>query len=308
MKHSYLAVLALPILGAAHAQTASCDRNCLAAMAEQYMQAFAKRDPSDLPVAATIKSAENSHSIALGENAWRTVVKVRPERMVFTDPEAGQVVRIGVFEMNAGQPFIYVLRLKVENHRITQSEMMVTSDNNAGQHFVPDTVTSFEPLLTQTLAPSDQPSRDDLIKVAKDFWTSSPDFKSTADCIHTENGGRIDAGGPPRPPARADIPAGGQPGGCPASRPVGNGSMFTALRGVRYALADTEHGVVITYALQDATPRPRTPPAGERTPIFYQRPVTFYALNLLKIDHGQAKREALFMNIQEANAPLPFAD
>lgn len=269
-----------------------CSSACLTQMVETYLTAFGKRDPGGLPVAPTIKAAENSHRIALGENAWRTVVRVRPQKMVFTDPFAGEVVAIGSFEMAAQEPFLYVLRLKLDKQRIVESEMMVTADRFAGQHFKPDTVTTFEPLLTQEVPAASRATRAQLLDQARGFWGEGEGFKSASDCIHTENG---------------DAVLGGRTG-CPPAGKAGNGSMFTAQRGIRHVLADVEHGIVITYVNQDATPRPRTPPEGEKTPIFYQRPVTFYALNLLKVAGGEVKREALFANVQEANAPLPFAD
>ena len=269
-----------------------CPSACLKDMLDRYLAAFLKHDPSSLPVAPSIKAAENSHQIALGENAWRTVLKLRPDRMVFTDPFAGQAVAIGTLEMGGGEPFIYALRLAIDRGRIAESEMMVTAASIAGRHFKPDTIASFEPLLTQTLPAAARPTREQLLEQSREFWNEKDGFRSAPDCIHTENG----------------EPAPGNRFGCPAAQQPGGESLFTGRRDIRHVLEDTEHGVAITYVNQDATPRPRPVQADERTPLLSQRPVTVYSLDLLKLVDGQVKREALFTNIQEANAPLPFVN
>lgn len=274
----------------ANSAEGNCDNKCLSGYMDQYLSALAKRDPTGLPISPTIKVAENSHSIALGENLWNVVVKIRDQKHYFTDPQAGQVLALGVLELNAAEPFIYNVRLKIENRLITEVETMVTSDKIAGQHFKPENMAAFDPLYLTTVPAAQRTSRDDLLSTAKSVWYDEAKGKSFAsDCVHSENADRL------------------VQYRCSPIPKNGTGGMFTAQRAVRHELIDVERGVIVSYALQDATPRPRTPPAGEKTPIFYQRPVTFYVMQLLKVSDGQIRGDSLFANIQEANAPAPFA-
>lgn len=279
----------LYLSGTAQAAQSDCDSKCLSGYMDQYLAALAKRDPSGLPTAPTLKVAENSHRIALGENLWNVIVKIRSQKQYFTDAQAGQILALGVLELNAGEPFIYNVRLKIENKLITEVETMVTSDKIAGQHFKPDNMATFDPLYTSVVPANQRASRDELLSTAKAVWYDAAKDKSYAsDCVHSENADRL-------------------PYRCSPIPKNGSGDMFTAQRAVRHELVDVEHGVVVSYALQDATPRPRTPLEGEKTPIFYQRPVTFYVMQLLKVSDGKIRGDSLFANIQEANAPAPFA-
>lgn len=111
--------------------------------------------------------SENSHPVALGDDIWNTVAAIRPQRMVFTDSFAGQVLVIGVLEMRAHQPFIYTIRLKIEHRRISESETMVTSERIAGQHFKPEEAASFAPLLQQNVSAAGRETRDTLLADAR---------------------------------------------------------------------------------------------------------------------------------------------
>lgn len=264
----------------------TCDSKCLSSFMDRYLTALATRNPAALPTAPNLKVAENSHSVALGENLWQVIVKIDPAKHYFADPATGQIVALGRLELNAGESFLYTVRLKVEDNLISEIETMVTSDKIAGQHFKPENMAEFDPLYLSIVPDDQRATREELLKIAAAVWQDEGRGATYAsDCVHSENADRLQY-------RCSAIPRGG---------------MFTAQRALRHPIVDVERGVVVTYALQDAVPRPRTPPAGEKTPIFYQRPVTFYVMQLLKVADGQIRGDSLFANIQEANAPAPFA-
>ena len=52
---------------AATAVAEPCDRSCLSGFVDQYLAALLKHDPAGLPVAANVKSTENTRPTPLGE-------------------------------------------------------------------------------------------------------------------------------------------------------------------------------------------------------------------------------------------------
>lgn len=272
-----------------------CDSACLHGFADKYLAALAAHDPSLLKsVAPTFRAGENSHAIALGDNIWKTVRKIRPEKSYFTDPFAGQVLVMGVLEMQAAEPFIYSIRLQVEKGLLSEAETLVTSEKIAGQHFRPDLMPALQQKLDAAVAANQRLSRADLLKAARVMLgveQGSP-LTSASDCQRTENGEAPDVGRAPG--ASACNAAGG----------------VRAVRGFRAPLADVEKGVVVTYRFTDFSdptprePRPDAPP--EKTPIFYYRPLTFYEMQLVKIADSKYQAHAMFMNAQENGVLSPF--
>jgi len=269
-----------------------CDRSCLRKHADQYLTALAANDPSGLEVTQNFQHAENSHPVALGANSWKTVQAVLPERIYFTDPFAGQVLVLGTLEMNANQPFIYAVRLKVEEGKLAESEMMVTSDRIAGQHFRPDLFDESAPILDSVLPLDQRRTREQLLTMANVQWNRQPGTppKIAKGCSHYENWES------PNFPCQA------------VNGSSVTGPSFLESRHQRAPLIDTEKGVVVGYELQDVVnPQPRTPPEGERTPVFYYTPLTFYLLQVAKFTGDEFRMDSMFMNLQELGVPALFA-
>lgn len=267
--------------------SSDCSSDCLRSSMDRYLAAWAAHDPSSLQVTPTLRVAENGHAVALGDNVWKTIVRLGPQKVVFTDPFAGQVMAIGTLEMRAHEPFIYSVRLKIDKGRIAESETMVTSDKIAGQHFRPDLIGESVAKLGDVPA-NQRLSRMDLMKQARLIWgldqgTALPQADS---CLHYENfespmGGSRCRGGPGREARERRIP-----------------------------LVDVEKGVVVKYQLEDFTdPQPRDPPPGEtdtKTPIFYYWPLTFLNLQLAKVADGKFQSDEVFMNIQQYGISTVF--
>lgn len=265
-----------------------CDSTCLRAYMDKYLAAVAKHDPSGLEVAPTLRVAENSHPVALGDNAWKTVEKIRPNKVVFTDPFAGQVLAITTVEMRGAEPFIYSVRLKIEKGKIAESESMLTSDKIAGQHFRPDLFDETAKQVDVTIPAGQRMKREELLKAARLVWgvDTGSSLPSSPSCKHYENW---------------ETPFGGTP--C-------HGGTGRSNRNFRIPLIDVEKGIVVNYQLQDEyDPQPRNPPPGEensKTPIFYYRPLTFYVMQLARIANGQVQTDQLFMNLQELGIASAF--
>ena len=264
-----------------------CDRDCLVRYIDKYLAAWAAHDPSALEVTPTLRVAENTHAVALGDNTWQTIVRLRPERIVFADPFAGQVIAVGTLEMRGKEPFIYTVRLRIEKNRIAESETMVTSDKIAGQHFRPDLINDSVAKLAD-LPANARASRAELLQSALAIWGqgTSAAFPRTDTCMHYENFESPDGQSPCR----------GGPG--------------RNARELRVPLVDVVKGVVIRYQLEDFTdPQPRTPPPNEadaKTPIFYYWPLTFQVMQLARVSGGRFDMDEMFMNIQPYGTPTVF--
>lgn len=273
-------------------RTNECNSACLTDIAKTFLLALEKRDFSNLKTAANLMVAENGHATRIGMNLWKVLEKLNPEKHYFTDPVSGNIIVIGTLEESAKQPFIYALRLKVENKLIAEVETLVTSDVNAGQHFRPDNIAKFDESLSVPVAAADRMSRAELTQIADAMWFGGLAITKSPDCVHWENGDRL-------PQFQ-----------CSTGMKPGRGGLFYAQRAIRHPLIDEEHGLVFTYVLQDAAPYLNpNPPDDERTPQFYQRPVTFYVMQIAKFKKPNSiAAHHLLMNVQEANMPAVFVE
>ena len=73
----------------------SCDRTCLTGLLDRYVDALVAREPSRLPVAATVKFTENGQRLDLGDGLWHTVTGTGGYRLDMADVEAGQAILMG---------------------------------------------------------------------------------------------------------------------------------------------------------------------------------------------------------------------
>jgi hypothetical protein len=264
-----------------------CDSQCLRGHADRYMAAYAKHDPSALQVNPTLRASENSHAVALGDNSWNTARVLRPEQVVLTDPFSGQVITMGVLEMRGAEPFIYSVRLKIENNRISESEIMTVSDKTSGVHFRPDLMNKSYKEMNAELPAAQRMTRAELLKGARVTWSLDAGTQPlrAVNCLHYENW---------------ESPDGGS--GC-----RGGGRNP---REIRVPLVDVDKGVVVAYQLEDFT-NPSTgngPPseANSKLPLFYYQPITFYVMKTAKFGGGQYLLDSMFMSSQEHGVETVF--
>lgn len=272
-----------------------CDANCLTGLADRYLDALVRRDYKGLPVAPNLLVSENGHATRIGEGLWKVLEKLSPGKAYITDPVAGQVLVITTLEESAHQPFIYLLRLKVENKLIAEVESMVTADVNAAQHFRPDNLVNFDATTLAVLPQEKRLTRAQLIEVFNNSWYGdalNPAITVDESCTHWENGDRLVLFK------------------CAPTQQLHPGGLAHTHRAIRRALVDEERGLVVSYVLKDTTPYLNpNPPDYERTPLFYQRPLTLYLVHIGKYAAGnKLLADQVFMNAQEANMPAVFVE
>jgi hypothetical protein len=106
------------------ASSGTCDQACLTGLLDQYLGALIAHDPSRLPLAAHLKFTENTIPLTLPDALWGTISGMGTYKIYFADPTAGEVGCECTIREN-GTPAILVVRLKVEDRKITEVETVV---------------------------------------------------------------------------------------------------------------------------------------------------------------------------------------
>ena len=167
---AFLAMLALgavvPPAATAADAPATCDRQCLLGIAEQYAVALVNHAPATLPTAPSVKFTENLVPLKFGEQGlWRTVTGRRDFNIYAADPVIGSSVWIGIVLEN-DTAVMTTARLKIVAHRITEVETLVGRSplTGAAKAGAP------RPDFAQIVPPAERLDRDRLIAIARSNW------------------------------------------------------------------------------------------------------------------------------------------
>jgi hypothetical protein len=116
-------------LAAGAAAAKDCDHACLAGVADRYIAALVARDPSQAPIAPNVRFTENTALLRVGKDGFWVSASAPPEgfKIIAADPEDGLVGIFAAMKEN-GRPVIFVARLKVVDHRITEIQQWVQRD------------------------------------------------------------------------------------------------------------------------------------------------------------------------------------
>jgi hypothetical protein len=187
----------------------ACDRACLEAFVDRFLDAYITHDPAALPLTRNVKYTENGQRLELGDGTWRSLVGKGAYRLFVSDPQAGQVAFIGTLreENNnnlAGVPILIALRLRIEDRQISEIESFIVRSERAAQSV--ETLGKPHPLFLETVPAAERMSRDDLVKTANMYFTGMQmndgkgEYPFTDDCDRFENGMR--ATNVPTPPGQ----------------------------------------------------------------------------------------------------------
>jgi hypothetical protein len=270
LRHSAVAFrlvlgLALVLLArtAASADSPSCDRVCLNALAEKYLSAMLAHDPTKAPLAREARYTENGVELPLPDGLWRTLQSVGTYRLFVTDPTEGSV---GFFirAQENGAPLLVATRLKVAENRITEIESnaaRLSATVGGGPSALPreDRLgeTPREQFLT-ALPANERHPRTELMSIVNSYFIGienntgdkPPPFAD--DCLRLENGTQTTG----RP-----VAAGATPGplnfSCKDAFALGYYREDTRVRNRRMVAVDEERGLVyaIVYFDHDAVLR-----------------------------------------------------
>ncbi|MET0282632.1 MAG: hypothetical protein ABW278_16105 [Steroidobacteraceae bacterium] len=233
------------------AQTArSCDRACLTAVLDGYLQALREHDAAKLPLTADARYTENGQVLGLRDGMWGTVSGPPPYRFDIVDPEQGTIVMIGLIPENGNFNYLAV-RLKVEDGaRISEMENVVGRNGTTGNTRIPDTLKAPHPLFLERVPAAERLSREQLVRIADSYFTGLDNEESgrnvpfDAQCQRKENGTIMT--GLTAPDAREMMKL-----GCKAQFDTGFSVVVTDVRARRFVAVDPEFGNVFAFAFFD---------------------------------------------------------
>jgi len=250
-----------PVLGSTGPIPLNCNRACLENVVDQYLTALVARDPKRVPLSADVKYTENNQVIPVGDGFWKTVGGRGKYTHIFSDPEFGQVAYMGTM-MEAGQPLLMSLRLRIELGRITEVESVYFKPGGGGPNNIADMDKPYQPeaFWFKSIPPVQRMSRQELIAVADGYFTGlqkndgkgingTGTYPFTTDCSRIENGS-LTASAPPRPnPAPGAIDAFAMD--CLTQFKLGYYFVVQNIHGRRYPVVDQERGIVWAHAIFD---------------------------------------------------------
>src|SRR5690554_2177521 len=114
-----LVILALTTLPAS---AQSCDRDCLTDLLDQYIDALAAHDHTQLPLADDVKYTVDGQADALGEGLWQSVTGVQGFRHDYLDLRQQVAASHVVFDEAENQILLSVLLHVDDNNEISGIE------------------------------------------------------------------------------------------------------------------------------------------------------------------------------------------
>jgi hypothetical protein len=144
----------------------TCDRECLRGMATRVLYALIDHDSGKLPVAADLRVTEDGIDKPLAQiGLFKTVTRLRGYRQDIIDERAGQSIA-GVMVEEAGAPVILVVRVKVQDEKISELELVAARSRAEGLSFTIDTLNAPSEEMTFVPRPSLLATREQAIEIA----------------------------------------------------------------------------------------------------------------------------------------------
>jgi hypothetical protein len=283
---------------AAPADAADCDRGCLEKMVDGYIDAMIAHQPDRLGAGTRARYTENGQTMPIGEGIWRTASGRGAYRLVIADPQSSQVGFVGVIQEN-GTPAIIGLRLKHDNGRITEAEMVVGRSKEGAERL--EALGKPDPLLLAPVPAAARVSRDKLMAIGASYFTNMAGGDPTKitpfapDCDRLENGTRTTnnaeaAAKSTRPYTYIQL-------GCEAQFKTGYFKIVTAGRS-RMVVVDEERQIVFGFAFLDHAGDVKQVKVsdGRTVPIGLLAPFTWELAELFQIENGKIRRIEAVLN------------
>ena len=223
----------------------ACDRECLNQAANDYMDALVSKDPSRVHWAKTVRYTENSVSMMIGDGVWGTVTAKDANPQLEADPTTGTVAWFGSVEEH-GQPSYYAMRLKVEDGKTSEVEVVLRRKNMDPGPFGDPSHYTHDPAFSEVVPAAQRSSRKTMIALADGYFSTlqrndgTIRTKFAPDCERQENGIQT-----------TDVAFVTAVKGCEPQFKLGVFHYDNRVRGRRYFLVDEERGVVVSAGYID---------------------------------------------------------
>jgi hypothetical protein len=261
-------------------------RSFLESFVVQYLNALVTHNPSELPLAETVKFTENGQRLEPGDGLWNTTSALGSYKLCVADPLSWQVGFFGTIR-ESSTPAILALRLKVENRTIAEIETIVARDEAGAQRL--EQLGSPHPVFLEVISPAKRASREALIEIANMYFTGlecndgKGVYPFTDDCNRLENGKQTTNN-----PSENDWPLDIQALGCKAQFETGFFRFVTRIRDRRFVVVDQERGLVLAFVFFDHAGNIPTVKLsdGSKVPVGVTRPFTWEIAELFKIENS----------------------
>jgi len=248
-----LSVLGILIVTSAYG--ANCDRACLKATLDQYLNAVIQHKPEAAPLSPGFRQTENAMVRRTGTGLWKDAKALGKLQRRYFDPGSEQAGYFGTFEDGNGTAIVS-LRLKVEDRKITEAEWVISRKGDPGLGPLGGgqanaAYNDAEYLIAhapgeRVVPKAERVSRTDLIAITNSYCDglSAHDgalIIAHPGCVRIENGTLT---------TQRALPGGG------SSDCMSNGAMANifAVTARRYPIVDEEAGVVLGLALFQRKP------------------------------------------------------
>ena len=236
-----------------------------------------------------MKYAENDQPLPLGTGEWQIAGTPGKYRHVFSDPQAGQVAAITTITEH-GVGAIYVVRLKVENGKVSEIETQITRDALGAARY--EKMGEPEHVWLEAVPPAQRVSRAVLIAQSNKYYSGmerndpkgdysffDKDCNRLEDAVQTTNLKTKQAYGHSNDVEFSSL-------GCEAQFQTGFLGFVTKIRERRY-LVDEERQAVIAFTTFDHNGTVRTLPSvnGKSSPIpaYFDVPRTLHASEAFRL-------------------------
>src|ERR1700686_4270051 len=250
-----LRVMVFGVLALGSAHGAACDRACLKATLDQYLNAVVQHNPAAAPLSAGFRQTENAMVRRTGTGLWQSAMALGKLQRRYFDAETGQAGYFGIIEEARG-PAIVTLRLKVEERKIAEAEWVLSRKGDpglgpqgggqaGGAFHDPDYLIAHSP--GERVTPrGERLSRSELIAIANSYFDGLSAHDGTLilahpGCVRVENGTLT---------TQRPVP-GGRSTDCTSNGAMANIFAVTARR---YPIVDEDAGVVLGLVLFERKP------------------------------------------------------
>ncbi len=270
-----------------------CDRDCLFAAANNYMDALAAHEPARVPWTHTVRYTENNVGMMIGDGVWGAATARDQNPLLVADTRTGTVGWYGTVAEH-GQLSYYAMRLKVTHHRVAEIEAILDRKGDTGPWGDPAHFTH-DPSFATVLPAGQRSSRRAMIALVDGYFST---IQKNDGVLHTrfdpecarEENGQVTTNGS----------FGSDAQGCEAQFKLGTFRFVDRVRDRRFTLVDEERGIVMAEASFDhgATFEDYKTSDGKAAKNPIKSPSTISLIETFKIRSGKLYRiEAIFTGV-----------
>lgn len=304
----FLSCLCLPVLlgSPASAQdwpnalpNPDCDRDCLFAITDQFLDGLVSHDPARVPWASHVTFSENNVPLAIGDGIWGTITGLGDYKLYVADETTGQVGFFGVLDEPQFSS-LFALRLRIEREQVAEAEMVILRTIAEPKSIVwPEPVLEHKPVFYDVLPEEQRRPRERLISIADGYFDTLQLNDGTLFTEFHEDCNRVENGTLTTHNPSVEFTAVGALG-CEEQFLQGNYRYDSALRERRFPLVDEERGLVLAAGFIDHNgvldEYTLTDGRVISSPIRF--PHSFYLLELFKIVDGKILQiESVFVTV-----------